>query len=83
MTYGSLLHAEPMLAMYRCTCGECGAPAYVAWSGKRQWMELLNVGRRGKDRYQTLQHGLQHTRPKACSHTGRGCASSEVTLQHC
>ena len=29
-------------------------------------MELLNVGRRGKDRYQTLQHGLQHTRPKAC-----------------
>ena len=83
MTYGGQSHVEPMLAMCSCTCGECGAPAYVAWSGKRQWMELLNVGRRRKDRYQTLQHGLQHTRPKACSRSSPGCALSEVTLQHC
>ena len=27
-------------------------------------MELLNVGRRGKDRYTRLEHGLQHMRPK-------------------
>ncbi len=47
----------------RCTCGECGAPAYIAWSGKRQWMELLNIGRVRKDRYAKLEHGLQHMRP--------------------
>lgn len=50
--------------MCRCSCGECGAPAYIAWSGKRQWMELLNVGRRGREKYKKLEQGLQHMRPK-------------------
>ena len=56
----------------RCTCGECGAPVYIAWSGKRQWMELLNVGRKGKERYKKLDQGLQHMRPEVksscCAH---------------
>lgn len=30
-------------------------------------MELLNVGRQGKDRYKKLEHGLQHMRPKVSS----------------
>ena len=48
----------------RCTCGRCGMPAAVAFAGKRQWMELLNVGRRGRDKYTRLEHGLQAMRPK-------------------
>lgn len=31
-----------------CVCGRCGAPSIVAFSGKRQFVELLNVGRGGR-----------------------------------
>lgn len=31
-----------------CTCGRCGQPAFVAFSGKRQYLELMNVGRVGR-----------------------------------
>lgn len=30
----------------RCTCGKCGAPAVVAFTGKRQFSELINHGKR-------------------------------------
>lgn len=38
-----------------CKCGRCGAPALVAFTGKRQYLELLNIDasgrlRRGKDK---------------------------------
>ena len=29
-------------------CGRCGQPAFVAFSGKRQYLELMNVGRVGR-----------------------------------
>ena len=48
----------------RCVCGKCGAPAVVGFAGKRQWMELLNVGRKGRDKYTKLDHGMQHMRPE-------------------
>lgn len=31
-----------------CTCGRCGEPAFVAFAGKRQYLELMNVGRAGR-----------------------------------
>ena len=31
-----------------CTCGRCGEPAFVAFAGKRQFLELMNVGRAGR-----------------------------------
>eukprot|EP00878_Enallax_costatus_P024506 GHUV01026156.1.p1 GENE.GHUV01026156.1~~GHUV01026156.1.p1 ORF type:complete len:311 (+),score=70.48 GHUV01026156.1:99-1031(+) len=31
-----------------CTCGQCGAPAIVAFTGKRHYMELLNLNMSGK-----------------------------------
>lgn len=31
-----------------CTCGMCGAPALVAFTGKRQFLELLNIDAAGQ-----------------------------------
>ena len=31
-----------------CQCGNCGAPMLVAFAGKRQYIELLNINRKGK-----------------------------------
>ena len=31
-----------------CTCGRCGEPVFVAFAGKRQYLELMNVGRAGR-----------------------------------
>lgn len=30
-------------AVAGCTCGQCGAPAIIAFTGKRHYMELLNL----------------------------------------
>uniref|UniRef100_A0A7S3QS02 Uncharacterized protein n=1 Tax=Dunaliella tertiolecta TaxID=3047 RepID=A0A7S3QS02_DUNTE len=42
-----------------CSCGSCGAPALVAFSGKRHYMELLNAGRRGKSKIPKVEIGVQ------------------------
>ena len=48
----------------RCTCGKCGAPALVAFSGKRQWSELINTGRKGKSKVAKFDVGPQSMRPE-------------------
>lgn len=48
----------------RCTCGQCGAPALVAFSGKRQWVELLNTGRARAQWVKTVPLGPQSLRPQ-------------------
>lgn len=53
-----------VVAYTRCTCGRCGAPAVVGFAGKRQWMELLNIGRKGRDKITRLEHGVQAERPQ-------------------
>lgn len=45
----------------RCTCGQCGVPQVIAFSGKRQWSELINIGKRGKARVTNIPTGLQPT----------------------
>lgn len=62
-------HQEPQChvpAVAGCTCGLCGAPAIVAFTGKRHYMELLNLDaagnlRRGKTRVSpaSVQFGKQ------------------------
>ncbi|KAL0040019.1 hypothetical protein WJX79_002888 [Trebouxia sp. C0005] len=47
-----------------CTCGKCGAPALVAFSGKRQWSELINTGRKGKNKLTKFATGPQNMRPE-------------------
>ncbi len=71
----------------RCTCKRCGAPAVVGFAGKRQWMELLNVGRKGRDRVMRLEHGLQTARPQVLFlagpdswHVPRGGVTLQVLL---
>lgn len=49
----------------RCKCASCGAPALVAFSGKRQWFELINTGRRGKEKITKFDVGPQILRPEA------------------
>ena len=48
----------------RCNCGKCGAPALVAFSGKRQWSELINTGRKGKSKVTKFAIGPQNMRPE-------------------
>ena len=44
--------------------GRCGAPALVAFSGKRQWVELLNTGRPRAQWVKTVPLGPQSLRPQ-------------------
>lgn len=37
--------ARASRAVPGCACGMCGAPTLIAFSGKRQYLELLNIGR--------------------------------------
>lgn len=67
--------AEDKVLLLRCVCGQCGAPAVVGFAGKRQWMELLNVGRKGRDKYTRLEHGIQQMRPQARTYPSRICQS--------
>jgi len=47
-----------------CQCGNCGAPRFVAFAGKRQWIELCNFGRQfSKDKIKTAAIGKQSLRP--------------------
>ena len=50
--------------MPRCTCGSCGAPKFICYAGKRQWMELLNTGKRGKEKISKIDQGRQVLRPQ-------------------
>ncbi|GLC44399.1 uracil DNA N-glycosylase Thp1 [Pleodorina starrii] len=52
-------HMTRASASIGCTCGRCGAPSLVAFSGKRHYLELLNVGRAPRDRVKTVEHGPQ------------------------
>mmetsp|Transcript_15363 Transcript_15363/g.46373 ORF Transcript_15363/g.46373 Transcript_15363/m.46373 type:complete len:342 (+) Transcript_15363:122-1147(+) len=47
-----------------CTCGACGAPAIVAFTGKRQFMELLNAGKTGRAKHKTVPLGPTDLRPE-------------------
>lgn len=49
----------------RCKCGRCGAPPLVAFSGKRQWSELINTGRKGSKKIAKFDVGPQSMRPEA------------------
>ena len=49
----------------RCTCGTCGAPRLVAFTGKRQYMELMNIGRVGKAKLKNVKLGRQTGFPEA------------------
>ncbi|KAG2442614.1 hypothetical protein HXX76_002699 [Chlamydomonas incerta] len=37
-------HMRRAAASIGCSCGRCGAPRLVAFTGKRQFLELMNVG---------------------------------------
>lgn len=62
----------------RCMCGRCGAPAVVAFSGKRQWVELLNTGRPRAHWVKTVPLGLQTQRPEV----GVGPARTSIQILH-
>lgn len=47
-----------------CRCGSCGAPAIVAFTGKRQFMELLNAGKAGKAKIKSVPLGITELRPQ-------------------
>ena len=51
----------------RCCCRQCGAPALVAFAGKRQFMDMYNMGRKGKGKMTRVQTGVQHELPKVRS----------------
>ena len=51
------------MCAHRCECGLCGAPCIVAFAGKRQFMDMSNIGRRGKAKLTRLDVGLQTELP--------------------
>ena len=53
------------LAICRCTCGRCGAPPLVAFTGKRQYVELMTVGRADKKKVTKVDFGRQAVLPAA------------------
>lgn len=56
----------------RGCCTACAAPPLVAFAGKRQWMELLNVDRRGRDKVTRLAIGPQSMRPQVTRPPSQG-----------
>lgn len=46
-----------------CTCGQCGAPSIVAFTGKRAFVQLLNAGLQPKERVKSVEYGVQTARP--------------------
>lgn len=52
-------HMQRASSSLRCTCGKCGAPSLVCFAGKRQWMELLNTGKKGKEKVTRIEGGMQ------------------------
>mmetsp|Transcript_30374 Transcript_30374/g.78014 ORF Transcript_30374/g.78014 Transcript_30374/m.78014 type:complete len:149 (+) Transcript_30374:269-715(+) len=57
-------HTAAACSSIGCSCGECGAPRLVAFPGKRQYLELLNIGRRGASKVKTVEFGVQHVLPE-------------------
>lgn len=57
LTFLPVVLCFPLPRTPGCTCGRCGAPSLVAFSGKRQFLELLNVGRSARDRIKTVEVG--------------------------
>ncbi|MEW5317321.1 MAG: hypothetical protein WDW38_008631 [Sanguina aurantia] len=55
-------HTQEASLSAGCTCGACGAPCLVAFAGKRQYVELMNVGRRGR-KVLTVPTGRQAALP--------------------
>lgn len=53
-----------------CVCGKCGAPSIVAFSGKRQYLELMN-----------LRRGMQPATPTYSILGGGGVSDSGVVHQ--
>ena len=60
--------SRPVYAPRRCTCGRCGAPRLVAFTGKRQYLEIMNIGRVGKAKLKNVQLGRQTAFPQARRH---------------
>eukprot|EP00210_Caulerpa_lentillifera_P006782 g6481.t1 len=56
-------HLRKANASIGCHCGNCGAPRFVAFAGKRQWIELFNSGRRSKDKIKSAPIGRQSIVP--------------------
>ncbi|GLI69099.1 hypothetical protein VaNZ11_013645 [Volvox africanus] len=56
-------HMGRASASIGCSCGLCGAPSLVAFSGKRHYLELLNVGKPPRERVKTVEHGPQKLLP--------------------
>ncbi|KAK9866566.1 hypothetical protein WJX84_005361 [Apatococcus fuscideae] len=52
-------HVQQACESGGCICGRCGCPSIVAFSGKRQFMELMNFGRARRDRLKKLDTGQQ------------------------
>ena len=52
-----------MCSAFRCTCGECGAPAFFVWNGKTAWKKLLQIS--GIKDLKDIKCGLQTIKPKA------------------
>ena len=59
------VYTEGKIGRSRCTCGACGAPRLVAFTGKRQYLELMNIGRTGKAKLKNVQLGRQTAFPEA------------------
>ena len=69
--HGCRLSLTLVVGCCRCTCGQCGVPQVIAFSGKRQWSELINIGKRGKAKVTNIPTGLQPTdlRPPVRHHS--------------
>jgi hypothetical protein len=48
--FAAVTAAFPGCFLSGCTCGSCGAPPLLAFTGKRQYLELLNIDASGKAR---------------------------------
>lgn len=46
-----------------CKCGLCGAPYFVAFSGKKHYIQLLNAYK-SKDKIKTIETGKQTIIPE-------------------
>ncbi|GIL73170.1 hypothetical protein Vretimale_4762 [Volvox reticuliferus] len=56
-------HMGRASASIGCSCGLCGAPSLVAFSGKRHYLELLNVDKAPRERVKSVEHGPQQLLP--------------------
>ena len=57
--------SEGLCSACRCTCGECGAPAFFVFNGKTAWRELLVISGMRRKEAKDIKCGLQTLIPKA------------------